>query len=178
MKERTIRPMNIAERVKNLFGISANQQKNGSGTGKLVESVSVPDPVNPLAPLSVDEMLAFLTPTTLPDGRKFEKKKMKGLFLAMDKFLVDSRKYSKQAVDKYSSMPEFVPKEIKVRGIQEQMAAIRFRLDVHDYSGVMEREILKNRLFELYQEAKVIDSDGVQRYERMLDKRIRKAARA
>lgn len=173
MKERMISSTNFTDRVKRFFGLSASQQ-----TEDQARKVALPDPVYPLMPLSVEEMEVFLTPEILPGGTARGRKVTMSLFMAMDVLLTDSRKYSKQPANKYSSMRDFVPKEVKVRGIQEQMQAIRFRLDINDYKGVLEREILKERLFELYREAKKVDPEGVQRYEYMLDKKIRKAARA
>ena len=138
----------------------------------------IPSRVNTLAPMTFEELLYYMSPVnnmkpTDPAFYGFTK-----MFAQMDRHLEESRKYSKQAVDKYAVMPDFVPQEIKVRGIQEQMAAIRFRLDVHDYSGTLEFAILKSNLFALYQEAKKIDPEGVSRYERMIDKKMRKAASA
>ena len=82
---------------------------------------------------------------------------------------------SKQEVDRYKNLPEEVPQQIRIRGIQEQMSAIRFRLDVSDYKNILEMQILKNKLSELYQVAKEVDPEGVARYERMIDKKMRRA---
>jgi len=93
----------------------------------------------------------------------------------MERFLEDSRTVSRQPVDRYKNLPEGVSQEIRIRGIQEQMGAIRFRLDSSDYENILEKEILKNRLYELYQVAKVIDPEGVSRFERVIDKGMKKA---
>ena len=93
----------------------------------------------------------------------------------MTRFLEESRIISKQAVDRYKNLPAEVPQQIRIRGIQEQMSAIRFRLDCSDYENVLEMEILKNRLYELYQVAKEVDPEGTTRYERHIDKQMRKA---
>ena len=93
----------------------------------------------------------------------------------MTRFLEESRMISKQEVDRYKNLPAEVPQQIRIRGIQEQMSAIRFRLDVSDYKNILEMQILKNKLFELYQVAKEVDPEGVARYERMIDKKMRRA---
>ena len=59
--------------------------------------------------------------------------------------------------------------------IQEQMNAVRYRLEYTDYRTTAEAKILKHRLHELYQAAKTMDPDGVRRYERMIDKKRKKA---
>ena len=62
----------------------------------------------------------------------------------------------------------------RITGIQQQMSAVRFRLDIHDYRGNLEKDILQDRLYELYYQAKEIDPEGTARFERMIDKRMRK----
>ena len=134
--------------------------------------------VNPLAPMTFEELLYYMSPVKNMKPSDPGMYKFFNLFARMSKHLEEARKYSKQAVDKYTVMPDSVPQAIKVRGIQEQMSAIRFRLDIYDYSGALEFAILKSNLFALYQEAKKIDPEGVSRYERMIDKKMRKAERA
>ena len=129
------------------------------------------------APMTAEEMTVCMIP------REWYKDKVglmaiqqfQELFKRMDEFLEISRKISKEAVDSHRRLPSNVPDEFRVRRIQEQMRAIRFRLDIRDYNSKAEMEILKDRLYQLYQEAKVVDPEGTARYERMIDKQMRRA---
>lgn len=100
---------------------------------------------------------------------------LSGFMQSMEKFLEDTRTVSKYPVDMYGAKEKPMPIEYRIRGIQEQMSAVRFRLDIHDYSGILEQSILKNRLYELYHQAKEIDPKGTARFERSINKKMRKA---
>lgn len=129
---------------------------------------------NPNAPMTLAEM-KLLVPLEIWDPKHPKHNAVFRLLHNMERFLEDSRIVSRQQVDRYKNLPNGVSQVIRIRGIQEQMGAIRFRLDSSDYENVLEREILKNRLYELYQVAKELDPDGVARYERHIDKQMRKA---
>lgn len=129
---------------------------------------------NPNAPLTFAEM-KLLVPLEIWNPKHPKHRAVFGLLRSMEQFLEDSRMVSRQPVDRYKNLPEGVSQAIRIRGIQEQMGAIRFRLDSSDYANVLEMEILKNRLYELYQVAKVVDPEGTARYERHIDKQMRKA---
>lgn len=142
----------------------------------LLESVVIPN-----APLTYEEML-FLVPADIlkPDHPKH--KKVVGLIQAMARHLEDARMVSKMPASQYSKgfSKEEEPAKVafRITGIQQQMSAVRLRLDIHDYRGNLEKNILENRLYELYYQAKEIDPEGTARFERMIDKRMRKARRS
>lgn len=47
-------------------------------------------------------------------------------------------------------------------------------MEINDYRGAVEKVILENRMLELYELAKQLDPTGVERFERMIDKRMKK----
>lgn len=123
------------------------------------------------APLSYPELIRLI-----PEGVDgMARLQLSGLMQSMTKFLEDTRTVSKYPADMYGTKGKPMPIGYRIRGIQEQMSAVRFRLDIHDYSGVLEQRILKDRLYELYHQAKEIDPEGTARFERMVDKKMRKA---
>lgn len=141
---------------------------------KKMEKPAVASYTNPNAPMTYHEMI-LLVPRDILFPKHPKHKAVFGLLQNMARFLEDSRIISRQPVDRYKNLPDEVPQQIRIRGIQEQMSAIRFRLDVRDYKNILEMEILKNRLYELYRVAKEVDPEGVARYERMIDKKMRRA---
>lgn len=141
---------------------------------KKMEKPAVASYTNPNAPMTYHEMV-LLVPKDIWYPRHPKHKAVFGLLRRMDRFLEESRIISMQPVDLNKNLPDEVPKPIRIRGIQEQMSAVRFRLDIRDYQNVLEMEILKNRLYELYRVAKEVGPEGVARYERMIDKKMRRA---
>lgn len=173
--------MKLMDKLKKFFGKSGKAPDSGNSKeqrqAELVEKMQNP-PVasytNPNAPMTYQEM-ALLVPRDMWLPKHPKHRAVFGLLQNMTRFLEESRIISKQAVDRYKNLPAEVPQQIRIRGIQEQMSAIRFRLDCSDYENVLEMEILKNRLYELYQVAKEVDPEGTTRYERHIDKQMRKA---
>lgn len=175
--------MKHMDKLKEFFGKSGKAPDSGNSKEQrqreteLVEKMQNP-PVasytNPNAPMTYQEM-ALLVPRDMWLPKHPKHRAVFGLLQNMTRFLEESRIISKQAVDRYKNLPAEVPQQIRIRGIQEQMSAIRFRLDCSDYENVLEMEILKNRLYELYQVAKEVDPEGTTRYERHIDKQMRKA---
>lgn len=144
-------------------------------------TAKVPDYKNINAPMSVEEMKVCMVPVEwrirdMSIGSIcIETKRLHSLFQRMDEFLELSRRISREPADAYKRIPAHVSTQIRVGKIQEQMRAIRFRLEIRDYSCKAEMQILKDRLYQLYGEAKVIDPEGTARYERMIDKQMRRA---
>lgn len=175
--------MKPMDKLKEFFGKSGKASDSGNSKEQrqreteLVEKMQNP-PVasytNQNAPMTYQEM-ALLVPRDMWLPKHPKHRAVFGLLQNMTRFLEESRIISKQAVDRYKNLPAEVPQQIRIRGIQEQMSAIRFRLDCSDYENVLEMEILKNRLYELYQVAKEVDPEGTTRYERHIDKQMRKA---
>lgn len=128
----------------------------------------------PGAPLTFDEM-ASLIPESVRESGGRQAYFLAALLRKMETHLEDARMVSRMPVREsgYSARPD-VGIPIRIRRVQEQMAAIRFRLDIHDYAGEAEKAILVARLYEAYDEAKRIDPDGVARFERMIDKKMQK----
>lgn len=173
--------MKLMDKLKEFFGRNSKAPDSGNSKeqrqAELVEKMQNP-PVasytNKNAPMTYQEM-ALLVPRDMWLPKHPKHRAVFGLLQNMTRFLEESRMISKQEVDRYKNLPEEVPQQIRIRGIQEQMSAIRFRLDCSDYENVLEMEILKNRLYELYQVAKEVDPEGTTRYERHIDKQMRKA---
>lgn len=176
--------MKLMDKLKEFFGRNSKAPDSGISEeeqrqreAELVEKMQNP-PVasytNPNAPMTYQEM-ALLVPHDMWLPKHPKHRAVFGLLQNMTRFLEESRMISKQEVDRYKNLPEEVPQQIRIRGIQEQMSAIRFRLDVNDYKNILEMQILKNKLFELYQVTKEVDPEGVARYERMIDKKMRRA---
>jgi len=134
----------------------------------------------PEMPMTYQEML-MLVPIDILKPKHPKHKKVVGLIQAMSRHLEDARMVSKMPVSQYSKgfSKEEEPAKVafRITGIQQQMSAVRFRLDIHDYRGNLEKDILQDRLYELYYQAKEIDPEGTARFERMIDKRMRKARR-
>ena len=134
----------------------------------------------PEMPLTYQEML-MLVPADILKPKHPKHKKVVGLIQAMARHLEDARIVSKMPASQYSKgfSKEKEPAKVafRITGIQQQMSAVRFRLDIHDYRGSLEKSILEDRLYRLYYQAKEIDPEGTARFERMIDKRMRKARR-
>lgn len=169
--------MRLMDKIKEFFvGKTGNREKEREiiQEAEKMEHPPVASYTNPNAPLTYAEM-RLLVPRDIWNPKHPNHRMVFGLLRSMERFLEDSRTVSRQPVDRYKNLPEGVPQAIRIRGIQEQMGAIRFRLDHCDYENILEMEILKNRLYELYQVAKEIDPEGTARYERHIDKQMRKA---
>lgn len=152
-----------------------NERESIPRTGATVERFIFPE-----MPMTYQEMLMLVPADILkPDHPKH--KKVVGLIQVMARHLEDARMVSTIPVKEYAR--GYSPKQsqsqtqFRIAGIQRQMSAVRFRLDIHDYRGNLERIILQDRLYELYYQAKEIDPEGTARFERMIDKRMRKARR-
>lgn len=153
----------------------SNEGIASPGTSATAERLIFPE-----MPLTYQEMLMLVPADILkPDHPKH--KKVVGLIQAMARHLEGARMFSKMPASQYSKgfSKEEEPAKVafRITGIQQQMSAVRFRLDIHDYRGNLEKDILQDRLYELYYQAKEIDPEGTARFERMIDKRMRKARR-
>ncbi len=153
--------------------IANNEERRIFRTGLMVERAIFPE-----MPLTYQEMLMLVPADILkPDHPKH--KKVVGLIQVMARHLEDARMVSKMPASQYTKgfSKEEEPAKVafRITGIQQQMSAVRFRLDIHDYRGSLEKAILQDRLYELYYQAKEIDPEGTARFERMIDKRMRKA---
>ncbi len=134
-------------------------------------------------PMNYEELILTVVPEKIRNPAHPKHKALYGLLQEMTRRLEDARMVSTIPADRYTAVSpgnilqnvSDVEKHFRITGIQRQMSAIRFRLDIHDYSGGLEREILRNRLYSLYDQARIIDPDGVGRFERMMDKKMRKA---
>ena len=157
--------MKLMDKLKEFFGRNSKAPDSGISEeeqrlreAELVEKMQNP-PVasytNPNAPMTYQEM-ALLVPHDMWLPKHPKHRAVFGLLQNMTRFLEE-------------------PQQIRMRRIHEQKSAIRFRLDCSDYENVLEIEILKNRLHGLYQVAKEIDPEGTARYERHIDKQMRKA---
>ena len=138
----------------------------------------IQDYINPDSPLSFQEMVAIMVPEQVKYDKFPLHNQIIGLIAGMEQFIRDTRKYSVLPADRFDRMsaaPSGITTEHKIRMIQEQMNVVRYRLEYTDYRTTAEAKILKHRLHELYQAAKTMDPDGVKRYERMIDKRMKKA---
>ena len=96
----------------------------------------------------------------------------------MARQLEDARRVStiqpSQYLRGYERGQSDVQTQFRIRGIQQEMAAVKFRLEINDFRGPAEEEILKNRMLELYELAKRLDPSGVGRFEHRIDKRMKK----
>lgn len=154
---------------------TSNEERSIFRTGLTAERAMFPE-----MPMTYLEMLS-LVPIDILKPNHPKHKKVVGLIQAMARHLEDARMVSKMSASQYSKgfSKEEEPAKVafRITGIQQQMSAVRFRLDIHDYRGNLERDILQDRLYELYYQAKEIDPEGTARFERMIDKRMRKARR-
>lgn len=131
----------------------------------------------PELPLAYQEML-MLVPVEIRSQDHPKHKAVYGLMQAMARHLAEAREVSTIPADQYLIGYEKEQSEVqtcfRIRGIQQEMSAVRFRLDIHDYRGELERLILENRLLELYNQARILDPQGVSRFEHMIDKKMKK----
>lgn len=153
---------------------------SNEGSASPRTSATVERLIFPTMPLTYQEMLMLVPADILkPDHPKH--KKVVGLIQVMARHLEDARMVStipaKEYARGYSPKHSQAQTHFRITGIQRQMSAVRFRLDIHDYRGSLEKAILQDRLYELYYQAKEIDPEGTARFERMIDKRMRKARR-
>lgn len=131
----------------------------------------------PNLPLSYEEMLVLV-----PDGIRNQNDKrhrpVYGLIQSMARQLEDARRVStippKRYLTEYREDEEKGKTQFRVEGIRQQMAAIRFRMNIEDYCGAAERNIMECRRFDLYELAKRLDPRGIEQFERLIDRRIRK----
>lgn len=133
---------------------------------------------NPDTMLFYKEMFMLIPEEILkPEHPKYQK--VCGIIQAVMRNLEGARLVSKFDPDIYVKAADTglfgLPPEAQTAGVQEQMQAVRFRLSIHDYSGITEKKVLEARLFDLYETAKIIDPHGTARFERRVDKRIKKA---
>lgn len=170
--------MRLMDKVKEFLGNFVEKKKKEDNEVNQQQgraySPHLPCYTNQNVPMTVEEMYLMVPADICFPGNKKHKAVFE-LIQNMSRFLEESRIISKQALDRYKNLPDGVNKQIRIRGIQEQMSAVRFRLDVCDYKNILEMEILKNKLYELYQVAKEVDPEGVSRYERMIDKKMKRA---
>ena len=132
----------------------------------------------PHVPMTYEEMAAMLPDEfregTVPKWRSYV---INRILPKVDLNLFYARQSSYMPIKQsdYTAKYDFGP--LPVERIQRQMSAIRFRLDIHDYSGTLEKIALTAKLYELYKEAREIDPEGTARFERMIDKRMKKGER-
>lgn len=142
------------------------------------ETVAVMDVAYPNLPLSYGEMI-LLVPEEIRNPEDKRHRAIYGLLQAMARNLEDARRVSKMPPSQYlkyyrENEPQ-AQTQFRISGIQQEMAAVKFRLEISDYRGHAEETILKNRMLELYELAKKLDPSGVGRFERRIDKRMKKA---
>lgn len=131
----------------------------------------------PDLPLSYGEML-LLVPAEIRNPEDKRHRAVYGLVQAMARHLEDARRVSAMTPEQYlreyrDGEPE-VQTQFRIRGIQQEMTAARFRLEINDFRGHAEETILKSRMLELYELAKRLDPSGVRRFEHRIDKRMKK----
>lgn len=133
--------------------------------------------VFPDLPLTYEEM-QLLVPVEIQSKEHAKHKAVYGLIQAMARRLEDARMVStispSQYLTGYKEEQTQVQTLFRVKGIQQEMSAVRFRMEINDYRGAVEKVILENRMLELYELAKQLDPTGVERFERMIDKRMKK----
>ncbi len=130
-----------------------------------------------LAPLTYQEMSALVPLKMLTEGNIIKEIRLAILFKEMEQDLERARAISREPVEEVQDAGDTRGLTLRIRKIQERMSAIRFRLSIHDYAGELERVILVERLNELYRQARGIDPDGVNRFERYIDKKVSKMQR-
>ena len=139
--------------------------------------VNVEHMIFPNMPLTYEEML-----TLVPEGirRPGEKRHraVYGLIQAVARQLEDARVVSAIPPGQYlkgdKKEQSDVQTQFRIRGIQQEMSAVRFRLEIHDYRGAAEEKVLEDRMLELYEYAKRLDPHGVARFERTVDKKMKR----
>lgn len=133
--------------------------------------------VYPNLPLSYEEMI-LLVPAEIRNPEDKRHRAVYGLLQAMARSLEDARRVSEMPPSQYlkyyrKNEPQ-AQTQFRISGIQQEMAAVKFRLELNDYRGPAEEAILKNRVLELYELAKKLDPSGVGRFEHRIDKRMKK----
>lgn len=133
--------------------------------------------VFPNLPLTYEEM-QLLVPVENRNREHEKHRAVYGLIQAMARHLEDARRVStilpSQYLREYREGEPEAQTQFRIRGIQQEMSAVRFRLEINDYRGAVEKVILENRMLELYELAKKLDPEGVGRFERIIDKRVKK----
>lgn len=133
--------------------------------------------VFPNLPLTYEEMI-LLVPAEIRNPEDKRHRAVYGLIQCMARQLEDARRVStiqpSQYLRGYERGQSDVQTQFRIRGIQQEMAAVKFRLEINDFRGPAEEEILKNRMLELYELAKRLDPSGVGRFEHRIDKRMKK----
>lgn len=128
-------------------------------------------------PLSYEEMI-LLVPAEIRNPEDKRHRAVYGLLQAMARNLEDARRVSEMPPSQYlkyyrKNEPQ-AQTQFRISGIQQEMAAVKFRLELNDYRGPAEEAILENRMLELYELAKKLDPSGVGRFEHRIDKRMKK----
>lgn len=128
-------------------------------------------------PLTYEEML-LLVPEEIrnPDDKRH--RAVYGLIQTMARQLEEARKISKMPPSQYlrffrKNEPQ-AQTQLRISGIQQEMAAVKFRLEINDYRGPAEEAILEEQMQELYKAAKQVDPTGIKQFEHRIDKRMRK----
>ncbi|MBD5504618.1 MAG: hypothetical protein HDR09_13050 [Lachnospiraceae bacterium] len=133
--------------------------------------------VFPDLPLTYEGM-QLLVPVEIRNKEHAKHKAVYGLIQAMARQLDDARMVSTippgQYLTGYKEEQDQVQTLFRIKGIQQEMSAVRFRMEINDYRGTVEKVILENRMLELYELAKQLDPTGVAQFERMIDKRMKK----
>lgn len=134
--------------------------------------------VFPNLPLTYEEMI-LLVPAEIRNPKDKRHRAVYGLLQAMARHLEEARIVSTIPPDQYlrgyREEENMAQTHFRIMGLQQEMQAIKFRLEINDYRGPAEEEILKNRMLELYELAKKLDPSGVGRFEHMVDKKMKKA---
>lgn len=143
-------------------------------------AIDVEHIVFPNLPLTYEEM-QLLVPEEIRSPEDKRHRAVYGLIQTMARHLEDTRMVStiqpSQYLRGYKEEQSQIQTQFRIRGIQQEMSAVRFRLENNDCRGPAEKAILENRMLELYELAKKLDPSGVKRFERMIDKRMRKERR-
>lgn len=129
-------------------------------------------------PLTYEEMI-LLVPAEIRNPEDKRHRAVFGLIQCIARQLEDARRVSeippRQYLRGYKEDQPEVQTQFRIRGIQQEMSAVKFRLEINDCRGPAERVILESRMSELYELAKELDPSGIARFERMVDKRMKKA---
>lgn len=133
--------------------------------------------VFPNLPLAYEEMI-LLVPAEIRNPEDKRHRAVYGLLQAMARHLEEARRVStippRQYIKGYKKEQSQIQTQFRIRGIQQEMAAVRFRMEIHDHRGVMEEKIFEDRMLELYGYAKRLDLHGVIRFERAVDKKMKR----
>ena len=128
-------------------------------------------------PLTYEEML-LLVPAEIRNPEDKRHKAVYGLIQTMARQLEEARRVSEMPPSQYlrffrKNEPP-AQTQLRISGIQQEMAAVKFRLEINDCRGPAEEAILKDRMQELYEVAKKVDPTGIKRFEHRIDKRMKR----